>query len=225
MATYHKQLIAALAVGAVAVGSLAYVGRTPSGNSGETDTVRVIDDPKPPSQWAINAAYGRGALSNLRAAYIELENRDVEQARMGVVVARSLLAKIDSAKRKPDDGSNGDEGMVLVHAEVHVMDDVESENVLESKLDEIRRSIDMSDADAVVSALRGLEIPLTYTRVNLPLEETISEIDYVLEALNANDTERASAMLANIGNGLRIDTMQIDAHQAPPGDFDDDDAG
>ena len=105
------------------------------------------------------------------------------------------------------------------------MDDVEGEGVLESKLDGIQRDVDMSDADAVVSALRALDIPLIYTRVNLPLEETISEIDHVLEALNANDTERASAMLASIGNGLRIETMQIEAHQASPADLDEDDAG
>ena len=210
MATYRKQLIAALAVGAMAVGSLAYVSRTPSATPGTTDKVRVVENPAPPSQWAINAAYGRGALSNLRAAFVELANHNSEQARMGVVVARSLLEKIEPAQLQSVDDLNAQDAFVLVHSEIRVPGDVDGERVLQTKLDSIRRDVDMSDQDEVTSALRQLKIPLVYTRIDMPLNETKIGIDHVLEALNSNDVERASAMLAKIGKGLRIETVQIE---------------
>jgi len=225
MATYHKQLIAALAIGVVAVGSLVYVSRTPSAKPSETDRVRVVEDPKPPSQWAINAAYGRGALSNLRAAFTELANGNPEQARMGIVVARSLLTKIDPKQIHAIDVSEGGNVSILVHSEVRVLDDIESEQIIESKLDDIRSDVDMNDSEAVEAALRELQIPLTYTHVDLPLEETINGIDQVLEALNSNDTERARAMLARIGDGLRIDTVRIEGPELPQAALTEDDAG
>lgn len=225
MATYRKQLIAALAVSAMAVGSLAYLSRTPYATSGETDVVRVVENPKAPGQWAINAAYGRGALSNLRAAFVELANHNSEQARMGVVVARSLLSKIEPTPIRFSDGSHGEDAFVLVHSEIRLSGDVDGEPVLQSKLDGIRRDVDMSDQDAVTSALRQLNIPLAYTRIDMPLEETKIGIDHVLEALNSNDIDRASATLAKIGEGLRIETVQIGDLEPSAAVPTDDDAG
>ena len=89
MAKHHKRLIVGLADSAVAIGSSAFIGRTSSARSEATDNVRVVDDRKLPEQWAINAAYGRGALSNLRAALTEIVNDNAEEARKGVVVSRN----------------------------------------------------------------------------------------------------------------------------------------
>ncbi|MCK5365162.1 MAG: hypothetical protein KAR22_19420, partial [Gammaproteobacteria bacterium] len=73
---HHKRLLVGIAVGivvsAVAIGSSAINGRTSIEGSQATDKVRVINDRKLPKQWAINAAYGRGALSNLQAALTEI---------------------------------------------------------------------------------------------------------------------------------------------------------
>lgn len=225
MATYRKQLIAALAIGAMAVGSLVYVSRTPSATPGEIDKVRVVEDPKPPKQWAINAAYGRGALSNLRAAFVELENHNSEAARMGVVVARSLLSRIAPTRFEPAVGLSGEDVFVLVHSEIRVPGEVNGESVLQNRLDDIRRDVDMSDQDAVTSALHDLNIPLAYTRIDMPLNETRIGIDHVLEALNSNDTERASAMLAKIGKGLRIETVRIGEFEPSAATLGADDAG
>ncbi len=72
MIKHHKRLLVGIAVGiavsAVAIGSSAINSRTSNTGFEATDKVRVVDDRKIPEQWAINAAYGRGALSNLQAA-------------------------------------------------------------------------------------------------------------------------------------------------------------
>lgn len=95
MVKHHKRLVVGIAVGivvsAVAIGSSAINGRTSNADSETTDKVRVVNDRKLPGKWAINAAYGRGALSNLQAALTEIADDNVEGAKKGVTVARSFL--------------------------------------------------------------------------------------------------------------------------------------
>lgn len=226
MAKHHKRIVAGIvlaiavgiAVSAVAIGSSAINGRTSNERSAATDKVRVVDDRKHPGQWAINAAYGRGALSNLQAALTEIAGDNVEEAKKGVTVAQSLLSKIElespptivdrsSPAAAPD--------FILVHSEVRVWDDANLADSVQEKLGRIRRELALTDHEAIIAALDSLDIPLSYTRVDLPLTRTLTLVSEVLQALNSQDADRARDKLMEIGNGLRVETVQVGIEDTP----------
>jgi hypothetical protein len=212
VAKHHKRLLVGIAVGiavsAVAIGSSAINGRTSNAGSEVTDKVRVVDDRKLPEQWAINAAYGRGALSNLQAALTEIANDNAEEAKKGVTVAQSLLDKV-----RPESPHMAD--FILVHSEVRVLDEADPASAVQEKLDKIRREFEMTDHEAIVAALDLLDVPLAYTRVDLPLTRTVTLVNEALRALNSQDTDRARDKLMEIGNGLRIETVHIGTEDSP----------
>lgn len=202
MAKYDRRLnvVAALAivVAVAAIGGSEYFSRGTSIQVEATDNVRVVDDRKPPEQWAINAAYGRGALNNLRSALTEIANDNAEEARKDVDAARLLLARIEP-----------DSGLVLVHTEIRVLGGLESAAPVREKLDGIRREHSMIDHDAVIAALDSLGVPLTFTRVDLPVTETVTLVDETLQALESQDTGRARTKLLEIGRALKVETVQV----------------
>ena len=211
MTKQHRWLMIGLVVGtalsAAAIGSFTLVDETSSVNSESTDNVRIVDDRKPPEQWVINAAYGRGALSNLRAAYVEVTNDNAQAARKGVAVAQSLLTKI---KLEPStDEATPETDFVLVHSEIRVLGEVDPPDSLQATLDSIRLEFEVTDHDAIVTALGSLNVPLAYTRINLPLTDTIALVDDILRALDSEHSEQARSKLLEIGSRLRIETVQI----------------
>ena len=207
-------LIGALATAAVLAGVTYHLDRASRATGAEVDNVRVLDDPKPSRKWAIDAAYGRGALSNLRVALGEIDAANADEAREGVAVARSLLGRIASEPSEPS------ETFVLVHSEVRVLGGADPGNEVEATLASLRGRIDMNDHDAIVAALEALEIPLAYTRIDLPLRETRTLVDEALRALDARDPALARAKLLQVGERLRIDTVRlgIEAHRIESGD-------
>jgi len=231
MAKFYKRLIVGvavvMAVGAAMIGSLTLIGGASSAGAEVTDNVRLVEDRKPPAQWVINAAYGRGALSNLRAALSEIENNNAEEARKGIVVAHSLLVKIkpESLERATESATGGsvpdatgsEEGLILVHSEVRVLGDSGPSNSVQQKLDGIRGEFAMNDHKAIIAALESLNLPLTYTRVDLPLDETIILVNESLAAMDSKDIVRARSKLLEIGDGLRIETVQVGI-EAPASD-------
>jgi hypothetical protein len=242
MAKHHRRLIVFLTAGVVvtaaAIGTSAYIARSSGVRDGATDNVRLVDDRRPPEQWAINAAYGRGALSSLQVALTGIANDDTEEARKGVAVAQSLLAGIKLESTHPTIDTSGvpvaaqpggesgpDAALVLIHSEVRVLGSANPANSVQAKLDKIRHDVSMTDHHAVIAALESLNTPLAYTRVDLPLADTIALVDEVLEALDSRDAGRARAKLMEIGDGLRIETVQLGT-EAPPVESDyENDAG
>lgn len=242
MAKHRKRLIiglsVAMAVSAAAIGSSVLIGRTSSAPVEGVDNVRVVDDRKLPEQWMINAAYGRGALSNLRAALGEVDKDNTEEARKGISVAQSLLAKIkpDATRATVSDAgtsftvaSNHDirpaEDLILVHSEVRVIGDTDPEFSVEKELDVIRSGIDMTDHDAIIAALESLNVPLAYTRVDLPLSETIALVNEVSRALELQDIGLARSKLMAIANGLRVETVRLGVDSLPADDTDTNETG
>ncbi len=225
MAKHHKRLLVGIAFGiavgiavsALAVGSSAINDRTSNAGSEATDKVRIVDDRKLPEQWAINAAYGRGALSNLQAALTEIANDNAEEAKKGVNVAQSLLDKI-----KPESPHTAD--FVLVHSQVRVLGDADPSSSVQEKLDSIRREFEMIDYEAIVAALDSLDVPLAYTRVDLPLTRTVALVNEALQALNSQDADRARDKLMEIGSGLRIETVHVGTGDSPVDLENEDDA-
>lgn len=202
MAKHDKRLIvavaAAIVVGIAAISGSEYFTRGSSTYVEVSDNVRVVEDRKPPGQCAINAAYARGALNNLQSALTDIANDNTEEARKGVGAARSLLVKI-----KPESSH------VLIHSEVRVLGETDPVGSVQAKLDSIRRDHSMSDHDAIIAALDMLNVPLTYTRVDLPLTETVTLVDEVLQALDSQDAGRARTKLLEVGRALKIETVQL----------------
>jgi hypothetical protein len=233
MVKHHKWLIVGVIVGiaasAMAIGSSALINRGSNAAFQATDSVRVVDDRKLPGQWAINAAYGRGALSNLRAALIEVTNDNAQEARKGVAVARSLLSKIKIESSLNAEISAGEmqtePDFVLVHSEVRVLGEANPLNSVQATLDSIRDEFDMTDHDAIVAALNSLNVPLAYTRIDLPVTETIALVDDILRALDAQDSDQVRSKLMKIGSGLRIETMKIGLGDSSINPADNNDAG
>jgi hypothetical protein len=212
-------LVVGIAISAAAIGSSAFINRASNAASEAIDNVRIVDDRKLPRQWAINAAYGRGALSNLRAALIEITNDNVQEASKGVAVARSLLTRI--ALESPSDSAASDHDVqaatdfVLVHSEVRVLGETDPANSVQVTLDNIRREFEVTDHNAIVRALSSLNVPLAYTRIDLPLSDTIALVDDVLRALDSQNNEQARSKLMDIGSRLRIETVRIGTQDAP----------
>jgi len=227
MTKQHRWLVVGLVVGtalsAAAIGSSTFVDGISSANPEATDNLRIVDDRKPPEQWVINAAYGRGALSNLRAAYTEVTNNNAQEARKGVAVAQSLLTRIrlDSTPHE----TTPETDFVLIHSEVRVLGEADPSNAVQASLDSIRREFDATDHDAIVAALDSLDVPLAYTRINLPLTDTIALVDDTLQALDAEDSEQARSKLLEIGSQLRIETVQIGVEDTLDGAPESVDAG
>ncbi len=221
MAKHHKRLLigiaAGIAVSAVAIGSSAINSRIPNAGSEATDKVRVVDDRRLPEQWAINAAYGRGALGNLQAALTEIANDNAEEAKKDVTVAQSLLDKIKFELPHTRD-------FILVHSEVRVLDDADPASFVQEKSDSILREFEMIDHEAIVAALDLLDVPLAYTRVDLPLTRTVPLVNEALQALNSQDADRARDKLMEIGNGLRIETVHVGTEESPVDLGNEDDA-
>ena len=115
MAKYHRRLLIGIVVGiavsAVGIGSSAINSRTPNADFEATDKVRVVDDRELPEQWAINAAYGRGALSNLQAALLAYTRVDLPLTRTVTLVNEVLQAlnsqDADRAREKLMEIGNG----------------------------------------------------------------------------------------------------------------------
>lgn len=229
MTKHHKRLIVGLGVGIVvgtaAIAGPAFIGRASGAGPETTDSVRVVEDHKLPAQWVINAAYGRGALSNLRAALDEIAKNNDEEAKKGIAVAQSLLAKIKrgsppdahthSANPGTSAGDSPEGELILVHSEVRVLRDSDENNSLQSKLEDIRRELEMNDHEAIISALESLNVPLAYTRVDLPLDKTMLLVKESLEALQSNDAQRARSKLLEIGDGLHVETVRVGIKDAP----------
>ena len=217
MTKQHRWLVVGLVVGSVlsvtVIGSSTFVGGASSASAEATDNVRIVDDRKPPEQWAINAAYGRGALNNLRAAYTEVTNDNAQEARKGVAVAQSLLTRIELGPAS--DEATPEDDFVLVHSEVRVLGEADASNALQATLDSIRREFEATDHNAIVTALGSLNVPLAYTRIDLPLTDTIALVDETLRALDSEDSEQARSKLQEIGSQLRIETVQIGVEDAP----------
>ena len=223
MTRHHRRLAVGLVIGliisAVAIGSSAFINRASNAGSEVIDNVRIVDDRKLPRQWAINAAYGRGALSNLRAALSEITNDNAQEAREGVAVARSLLTRItleaasDAVASDPDVQAGTD--FVLVHSEVRVLGETDSANSVQATLDSIRSELEATDHNAIIKALSSLNVPLAYTRIDLPLTDTIALVDDILRALDSQDSEQARSKLMDIGSRLRIETLRIGTQDAP----------
>ncbi len=222
MAKHHKRLLigiaVVIAVSAAAIGSSAINSRTPNAGSETTDKVQVVDDRKLPGRWAINAAYGRGALSNLQAALTEIANGDAEEAKKGVTIAQTLLNKI-----RPESPHTA--GFILVYSEVRVLDEADPASSVQERLDNIGREFAMTNHEAIIAALDSLDVPLAYTRVDLPLTKTVTLVSEVLQALNSQDADRARDKLMEIGNGLRIETVHVGTEDTPIDAGSEDDAG
>lgn len=225
MAKHPRRLFVVIAAGivvsAVVVEIATYIGRITGGQRETSEVVRVIDNHTRPAQWAINASYGRGALSNLRAALTEIANDHPEEAKKGLAVARTLLSKIVSESPKSLDTADiyeatdsstkpaSEADFVLIHSEVRLLGEAGPENYVQEKLDAFRRDIEMSDQDAVISALDSLDVPLVYTRVDMPLKKTWAHVNEALRALDSNDSELARTRLMEISNGLRINSVRV----------------
>lgn len=228
MAKHRKRLIAgvavSIAVAAAVVGSAVLVTRASSAGPEATDNVRIVDDRKLPEQWVINAAYGRGALNNLRAALIEIENDNAEEAKKGIAVAQSLLAKIKPESPRaaggpapttdPTDAFEPAADLILVHSQVRVLGDADPTNSVQGKLDDIRRELEMNDHEAIITALDSLNMPLAYTRIDMPLRETIVLVNESLQALDARDSGGARSKLLAVGDVLRIETVRLGVEDA-----------
>ena len=233
MTKHQKWLVVSLAVGitlsVAAIGSSAIIDRAANGDPEATDNVRIVDDRKLPEQWAINAAYGRGALSNLRAALSEVSNDNPQEARKGVAVAQSLLTKITLElpveEAIPQSHNQVETDFVLVHSEVRVLGHADPAGSVQTTLDSIRHEFEMTDHDAIVTALRSLNVPLAYTRIDLPLSDTIALVDDILHALDSQDSEQARSKLMEIGDRLRIETVQIGTEGPPVDALEANDAG
>jgi hypothetical protein len=239
MGKHHKRIIVALAVslaiGAVAIGGSAFIGRASGAGPESTDNVRVVDDRKLPEQWVINAAYGRGALRNLRAALTEIAKDNAEEARKGVAVAQSLLEKIKREsstataelpmKAESTGHLTAEADLILVHSEVRVLGDVDPVDSVQVKLDAIRNEFEMNDHKAIIVALDSLHIPLAYRRIHLPLGKTIALVGESLRALDSSDAEQARSKLLAVGNRLRIETVQVGIGDSPVDPANVDDAG
>ena len=233
MTKHQKWLMVGLVVGTTlsvaAIGSSAIIDGAANGDPGATDSLRIVDDRKLPEQWAINAAYGRGALSNLRAALIEVTNDNPQEARKGVAVAQSLLTQITLESPVEEaisqSGIQAEPDFVLVHSEVRVLGDADSDDSVQATLDSIRHEFEVTDHDAIVTALRLLNVPLAYTRIDLPLSDTIALVDDILHALDTQDSEQARSKLMEIGDRLRIETVQIGTEDSPVDALEANDAG
>ena len=220
-----KRLIVGLAIGVAAVVAVIAGPVLMDGMSAAkpeaTDNVRVVDEHKLPEQWVINAAYGRGALSNLRAALGEIAKNNNEEAIKGIAVAQSLLSRIkrelpgSSVKAEAPRGKPADTDLILVHSEVRVLGDANADKSVETKLDDIRRKYEMNDHEAIIAALESLNIPLAYTRVDLPLGKTKQLVNQSLEALESHDAQRARSKLLEIGNELHVETVRVGMKEAP----------
>lgn len=229
MAKYYKRLIVGVtvvaAVGAAMIGSLSLIGAVSSAAPEATDNVRLVEDRKLPEQWVINAAYGRGALSNLRAALAEIENDNAEEAKKGIAVAHSLLEKIkpewphtvvgSAARSSLRDAPDPEEALILVHSEVRVLGDVDPASPLQVKLEGIRGEFEINEHAAIIAALETLNTPLAYSWVDLPLSETIALVNQSLQALDSNDITRARSKLLEIGKGLRVETVRVGIEDPP----------
>ena len=225
MTKHHKRLIVGLAVGAAVLVAVITGPVLMDGVSGAkpqaTDKVRVVEDRKLPEQWVINAAYGRGALSNLRAALGEIAKNNNEEAMKGIAVAQSLLSRIkrdlpgSSVKAEAPPGRGAGADLILVHSEVRVLGDANADKSVETKLEDIRRKFEMNDHQAIIAALESLNIPLAYTRVDLPLGKTKLLVSQSLEALQSHDAQRARTKLLEIGNELRVETVRVGTKEAP----------
>jgi len=112
-------------------------------------------------------------------------------------------------------GKRDDADLILVHSEVRVLGDANADKSVETKLEDIRRNFEMNDHEAVIAALESLNIPLAYTRVDLPLGKTMLLVNQSLEALESHDAQRARSKLLEIGNELHVETVRVGMKEAP----------
>ena len=132
---------------------------------------------------------------------------DQIRSKLGWLRARSGTDKISETILEPD--------FVLVHSEVRVLGEADTADSVQEKLDDLRERIDMSDHEAVIAALESLNVPLVYTRVDLPLSKTIARVDEVLQALDSQNAELARATILDIGNDLRVETVEVGLDHVP----------
>jgi hypothetical protein len=63
----------------------------------------------------------------------------------------------------------------------------------------------------VVEGLRATGLELTYIYVELPVADTLGQVESALKALEAGDSAGAASALAAAAEGLQVETVEVGA--------------
>ena len=165
---------------------------------------------QPPGPHAASelAVAGRTAMGLLGAAQSELESSHANEAKHHLQNAQEVLTQMAHAMQQ---GSEPSLGSVPIFAQVIATG---TQDVLEqarAQVDPLGPLSLSGQHDKVVEGLRATGLELTYTYVELPVADTLGQVESALKALEAGDSTGAASALAAAAEGLKVETVEIGA--------------
>ena len=154
------------------------------------------------------AVAGRTAMGLLGAAQTELESSHANEARHHLQNAQEVLTRMAHALQQ---GGEPSPGSVPVFAQVIATG---AQDVLEqarTQVDELGPLSLRGQHDKVVEGLRATGLELTYIYVELPVADTLGQVESALKALEAGDSAGAASALAAAAEGLQVETVEVGA--------------
>lgn len=241
---YKIPLIVAIAA-LMAVGSVIAVvngpASRPAANRAVSDlqgqATQLSADQVRLQQAAMLAAAGRGAIGHVAAARRLLATDKTDEAAASLAVAARILAQIKLAEdeggaaesapgdERPGvdgaaDGRPGDARMIPLIARLGLPDQTDLSDRLKQSLNRLAPMVAAGDHAQVVAALKDLDIPMTYSYVEMPLKVVTDEVAAAARAIEAGDRDGADAYLkaaidANVSTTVTIGEQPGDRQPAP----------
>ena len=164
-----------------------------------------------------DAATARIAVSTVSAAreLLRADSIDVAHAIGYLKRARRLLASLNRGANAP-----AADDRITLYSLFDVPDASDERTLATKTLHGLAGVIRRGEHSVVIDALRRSGLPFVYHYLDLPVSETMHEVDAALDALRGNDGHRALSILDRLAQELRDHVVAVnDAVVPSPGNL------
>ena len=147
-------------------------------------------------------------MQHIAAAGQLLAAGDDEQAKQMLTTAAEILTQIGSVFEQ--EGKPGDaERMIPVYARLGIVEGVEVTEAMKQGLNDLAPMVAASQHAQVVERLKSFGVGLSYSYVELPLDEVSEQVNAALKALGEGDQQAAKKYLAAANEVARMETVNV----------------
>lgn len=158
------------------------------------------------------AAAGRNAISLVEAARYELSQDNIDEASAYLEQASAILDQVQrDLEFKPLAMAGGESAkdVISIYAELGVAQQADITDEVRGRLESISAYIAKGDHDKVIEGLETLGIPTVYQYVEMPVRSTLGQVQNAMQAIDAEEIEKASEELKAVTASLHSDSVRV----------------
>ena len=157
---------------------------------------------------AVVAAAGRSAMQHIDVAGQLLAAGDTDQATEVLKEGSEILAQLDTVFT--EEGKTSDaQRMVPVYARLGIVEGAEVSDAMKQGLNELAPLVASSQHAEVVERLKAFGVGLSYSYVELPLDQVSGQVSSALKALDSGDQDAAAKFLAAANESAVMETVNV----------------